>query len=333
MASAVASTRKKTENPKLAHHADWLASLLHGLSGVSDHNNALKLGFDPGLDAGDGENGLGGGFPDWILNQPYGDMIPTKVYEPGRKVGVVATEDALKRFPKSVVVVAGTTDSVAAFAAAMVRDPGDCVTSLGSSLALKMISETRIDDAASGVYSHRLAGKWLVGGASNLGGWLLRSHFSNKELVNLSLQLEDTLTREANESNLASKETVTDYFPGVLMGFGLSVQDAASALAANRPTSDVAFLRNILHSIANVEARSYAKFVETGASHEVTKVLTAGGGAQNEVWSGIRSTELGGVFVGKALHIEAAFGTALLARMGHYGLETYVPVIELRKED
>ncbi len=24
---------------------------------------------------------------------------------------------------------------------------------------------------------------------------------------------------------------------------------------------------------------------------------------------------------------------ALLARMGHYGLETYVPVIELRKED
>jgi len=83
---------QKTENPKLAHHADWLASLLHGLSGVSDHNNALKLGFDPGLDAGDGENGLGGGFPDWILNQPYGDMIPTKVYEPGRKVGVVATE-------------------------------------------------------------------------------------------------------------------------------------------------------------------------------------------------------------------------------------------------
>jgi len=82
-----------------------------------------------------------------------------------------------------------------------------------------------------------------------------------------------------------------------------------------------------------VEARSYAKFVEMGASHEVTKVLTAGGGAQNEVWSGIRSTELGGVFVGKALHIEAAFGTALLARMGHYGLETYVPVIELRKED
>jgi sugar (pentulose or hexulose) kinase len=172
-----------------------------------------------------------------------------------------------------------------------------------------------------------------VGGASNLGGWLLRSHFSNKELVDLSLQLEDTLTREANEGNLASKETVTDYFPSVLMGFGLSVQDAASALAANRPTSDVAFLRNILHSIANVEARSYAKFVEMGASHEVTKVLTAGGGAQNEVWSGIRSTELGGVFVGKALHIEAAFGTALLARMGHYGLETYVPVIELRKED
>ena len=41
------------------HHADWLASLLHGRGGVSDWNNALKLGYDPGEEA----------YPDWLQAQ------------------------------------------------------------------------------------------------------------------------------------------------------------------------------------------------------------------------------------------------------------------------
>jgi hypothetical protein len=43
------------------------------------------------------------------------------------------------------------------------------VTSLGSTLAIKLLSETRIDDARYGLYSHRLGSSWLVGGASNTG--------------------------------------------------------------------------------------------------------------------------------------------------------------------
>lgn len=37
--------------------ADWLAYLLHGRSDVSDWNNALKVGFDPGTEK----------YPDWLL--------------------------------------------------------------------------------------------------------------------------------------------------------------------------------------------------------------------------------------------------------------------------
>lgn len=44
------------------HHADWLASLLHGRGGVSDWNNALKLGFDPGEEA----------YPEWLVSQVRG---------------------------------------------------------------------------------------------------------------------------------------------------------------------------------------------------------------------------------------------------------------------
>lgn len=43
--------------------------------------------------------------------------------------------------PSSCQVVAGTTDSIAAFIAANTTEPGHAVTSLGSTLAVKMLSE------------------------------------------------------------------------------------------------------------------------------------------------------------------------------------------------
>jgi len=125
--------------------------------------------------------------------------------------------------------VAGTTDSVAAFVAARCTAPGDAVTSLGSSLALKLVSKTRVDDSSKGVYSHRLCGNWLVGGASNLGGWVLRSNFSDEEVarltIDMDLAVEDTDTAR----------NIPDYYPGVLLGFGLSVEEATAALTPRPP--------------------------------------------------------------------------------------------------
>ena len=228
-----------TSGAKLLHHADWIAFLLHGEMGVTDHNNALKLGFDP---AGEGS------YPSWLSGAPYASTLPARVLPPGTRAGTVASAEARSRLPEGCVVVAGTTDSVAAFVAARCTSPGDCVTSLGSSLALKMVSETRVDDSAKGVYSHRLCGDWLVGGASNLGGWLLRSYFTDDELATLTERMDVERT---------DSDDVPDYFPGVLMGFGLTVEEASAALQP-RPDDDVAFLRAILESIAGVEARSYA---------------------------------------------------------------------------
>ena len=115
---------------------------------------------------------------------------------------------------------------------------GDAVTSLGSSLALKLVSKTRVDDSSKGVYSHRLCGNWLVGGASNLGGWVLRSNFSNDEVERLT----EELNLEAEEEEESS---IPDYYPGALLGFGLSVEEATAALTP-RPEKDVDFLRAIL---------------------------------------------------------------------------------------
>jgi hypothetical protein len=47
------------QQPGLLHQADWLASLLHGRRDVTDWNNALKLGYDPGCTS----------YPQWLTDQ------------------------------------------------------------------------------------------------------------------------------------------------------------------------------------------------------------------------------------------------------------------------
>mmetsp|Transcript_9405 Transcript_9405/g.19249 ORF Transcript_9405/g.19249 Transcript_9405/m.19249 type:complete len:99 (-) Transcript_9405:589-885(-) len=84
--------------------------------------------------------------------------------------------DWFPRFGKDCRVVSGTTDSIAAFIASGANRLGDACSSFGSTLALKLLSSKRVDDAGFGVYSHRFPvddadGQplWLPGGASNAG--------------------------------------------------------------------------------------------------------------------------------------------------------------------
>ena len=90
-------------------------------------------------------------------------MLPSRVLAPGSRVAPLSTAAARHSgLSPACVVCSGTTDSIAAFVAANVSRPGQAVTSLGSTLAVKMLSETRIDDALFGVYSHRLGASKVV---------------------------------------------------------------------------------------------------------------------------------------------------------------------------
>lgn len=62
----------------------------------------------------------------------------------------------------------GTTDSIAAFLASGADSVGQAVTSLGSTLAIKQLSEQPVDDSRYGVYSHRL-GALILSLLCNLG--------------------------------------------------------------------------------------------------------------------------------------------------------------------
>ena len=119
------------------HQADWLGFLLHGKLGISDYHNALKLGYD--VEALQ--------YPEWFNKLQIPIHLP-QVTIPGNAIAQLRSDIAAKyNFPKNCVVCAGTTDSIAAFLASGANSPGEAVTSLGSTLVLKLLSRTRVDNS------------------------------------------------------------------------------------------------------------------------------------------------------------------------------------------
>lgn len=283
-----------THDVLFLHQADWLAGLLHGQWGISDYHNALKLGYDV---AGDR-------YPNWFacLPAPVQRVTLPRVVAPGTAIGPVQTAIAqsLDICP-TCQICAGTTDSIAAFLASGAQQPGDAVTSLGSTLVLKLLSHTRVDRAEDGIYSHRLGNLWLVGGASNTGGAVLQDFFSPEAIAHLSQQIHPAIA------------SPLDYYPLLKPGERFPVNDPHyPPRLSPRPADDVAFLHGLLESIARIEALGYERLGVLGAS-PLQRVMTAGGGAKNLAWQAIRDRLLP-VPVSVARHTEAAYGSARLAQ-------------------
>ena len=272
------------------HQADWLAYLLHGQLGISDYHNALKLGYDVERLS----------YPDWLQNLSFSNLYP-QVLVPGTSVGTVTLANCDRLgFPKDCTVKAGTTDSIAAFLASGGSKAGEAVTSLGSTLVLKLLSRTRVTAADYGIYSHRLGKLWLAGGASNTGGAVVQHFFTPEQLRKLSEQIDP------------ERASPLQYYPLLRSGdrFPINNPDLLPQLEP-RPDNSVDFLHGLLESIARIEGLGYRKLQELG-SDRLTGVYTAGGGANNATWSQIRQRHLK-VPVLSARQTEAAYGTALLA--------------------
>jgi len=281
------------------HQADWLAFLLHGQLGISDYHNALKLGYDVEQFC----------YPVWMkdaiscVSTPISQLLP-RVLAPGTPVGEVTAEIA-SRFglQRDCLVCAGTTDSIAAFLASGAQSPGEAVTSLGSTLVLKLLSRTRVEDARFGIYSHRLGDLWLTGGASNTGGAVLLQFFTDTQLEHLSCQIEK------------EKESPLDYYPLPKVGDRFPINDPQLPPRLEpRPADPVEFLHGLLESMARIEARGYKLLQQLGAD-PLIRVYTAGGGAANPSWAAIRARHLKVPLV-PPVHTAAAYGTAILAMRG-----------------
>ena len=276
------------------HHADWIVGRLCGRYDITDANNALKTGYDAQAQR----------WPAWLHAVGLRtDWLP-QVVAPGTRIGTITLQAALELgLPPTTHIVAGTSDSTAAIIATGAHAVGDAITSLGSTLVVKVISEQPVFAPEYGVYSQPLGPLWLVGGGSNSGGAVLRSFFSDAQMTAMMPHVNPDMP------------TGLDYYPLLAPGerFPLNDPNYAPRLTP-RPNDDVTFFQGLLEGIAHIEQRGYQLLAELGAPSP-TSVRSVGGGARNDAWTKIRARVLN-VPMRASEHQDAAYGAALLARRG-----------------
>lgn len=279
---------------RVLHQADWIAGRLCGRFGASDENNALKLGYDPVTRT----------WPAWLEHLGVSSTLLPHVVPPGTPIGTITREEATRwRLSSATLVVAGTTDSVAGFLATGAAEFGEAVTSLGSTLVLKVLSDKPVFVPPHGVYSHRLGDQWLVGGASNSGGAVLLKFFGMERLQELTPRLNP------------ERPTGLGYYPLLRPGERFPVNDPQRRPQVHpRPRDDAVFLQGLLEGIADIEQQGYRLLARLGAPYP-RSVRSIGGGAANSAWIRLRQRLLGVPMVVPA-HTEAAYGAARLAYWG-----------------
>ncbi len=292
-ASALAKYLALRENPAVAqvlHEADWITGQLFGDFAVTDENNALKTGYDPRERC----------WPGWLADLTGPGFPWPRVVAPGTVLGTVGPFGRALGFDPAARIVAGTTDGCAAFLATGAAEIGDGVSSLGSTLTLKLLSERPIFAPEFGIYSHRLGDRWLAGGASNAGGAVLAAYFSQDQLAALSAAIDPM------------QSSGLDYYPLLRPGERFPISDPALAPRLSpRPVEDVRFLHGLLEGLARIEALGYQRLAENHAS-PLASLRSVGGGAANPIFTAIRARLMGVPFL-PARAEEAAVGTARLA--------------------
>ena len=287
----------------ICHQIDWMNGYLTGQYQITDENSALKLGFNP----------ITRSWPAWISEWIAPLKLP-KVRPAGSFLAPIRSEVAQQfSLPKTCKIYCGTTDSIAAFLATGAHQLGDGVTSLGSTLAIKLLTNAPVYQPDAGVYSHRLKKMWLVGGASNTGGAVLLKHFKIEELVSRLSRLEQKLA-----DGTYSIPTGLDYYPLIEKGerFPIFDPDLAPKLTP-KPKDDDLFLLGLIEGLVNIEKLAYQKLnlamhADTGG---VKRIYSVGGGIKNQLWQKVREeilTHALSVINQKPLQTEAAFGVTQL---------------------
>ena len=127
----------------------------------------------------------------WISATSFDPANFPRVVPAGTRVATITPAHGAGLRPSAdTAIVAGTTDGCAAFLASGASEPGDGVTSLGTTLTLKLLSAKPVFAPDFGIYSHRIGDQWLAGGASNTGGAAIGKFFTTEDIARLTPLLD-----------------------------------------------------------------------------------------------------------------------------------------------
>ena len=288
---------KPSEPSYIRHQADWIVSKLTGINAVSDENNCLKLGYDS----------IHRCWPGWMKKLPFDfhKKLP-KVSQSGDIVGNLCPSVREQTgISMDALVLFGTTDSTASTLATGIDQAGQAVTTLGTTMVMKTLTQKPVNNFQYGLYSHRLASNlWLAGGASNAGGNVLLKYFP--------IEAIDMLSKRINPDQPSG----LNYYPLTSPGERFPINDPKlQPRLEPRPASDVLFLTAIFEGLANIEKLAYEKITELGGTPPQEIITSGGKAAHNEAFTAIRQRILG-IPIRIALHTEASYGAALIAKRG-----------------
>jgi xylulokinase len=272
------------------HQIDYLNFFLTGKSAITDENNALKLGYDI-------QNHQ---WPNWI--EELTNIQLPKVVKPATKIANIQTSLAEEYgLNPKLNFYTGTTDSIAAFLASGANKVGDVVTSLGSTLAIKFLSDKPVFKPKAGIYSHYINNMWLAGGASNAGGAVLLQHFDLAEIVEIVKTME------------WQKSTGLNYYPLNSTGERFPIYDPnKSSNLSPIPKDKSQFLQGLIEGLVEIEKLGLIE-LEKLTLCRVKRIFTAGGGTKNQAWMALRNKSYKQIFkvkMSSAKNTDAAFGVA-----------------------
>jgi sugar (pentulose or hexulose) kinase len=273
----------------ILHQADWIAHQLGLTVAITDENNALKTGYDLATER----------WPDWIVEAGMPIERLPQVRRAGEPVGRVGSSGIALGLSPGCRIHAGTTDGCASFLATGASQIGDGVTALGSTMVLKLASSHPVNAADYGIYAHRVLDFWLVGGASNSGGAVIRALLGDDRLEDLTARLNP------------DQPTGLDYYPLLKPGERFPINDPAYLPRLTpRPADDAVFFQGLLEGMTAIERQGFERLRTLGAP-PLRSVRTVGGGARNPAWTAMRRSALGVDFL-PARSVEAAVGAASL---------------------
>lgn len=218
-----------------------------------------------------------------------------KLVLPGQRLANLSKELADKFGLPQIPIFAGMTDGCTAQISA--AGASGSVTSLGTTMVIKAAGNKNIK--GSSFYSHLLPkGKYLAGGASNIGGISYKKFSSDIDNWN---------------------QKATQFGPANMVCYPLpAVGERFPFLAANmtplqsgKPANEIEEYRSILEAIAFTERYSYELLQQAGAQIS-DQIFTVGGGGKSDLLSQIRATVMNKQVVTMA-NSGSDIGAAMLA--------------------
>ena len=247
----------------LRHQADWISGWLLGNWTWGEEGNNIKFGWDL----------INKCWPKFFEKQNWLNTLP-EIIPSGKIISKISQSQAsFLGLPIDLLLIAGTTDSNAAVIAASPKEnEGICI--LGSTIVIKKFAKEPILE--KGITNHLVSGKWLIGGASNTGGIILKKFFSENQIEELSQQIDPNIKSNIKLIPLPSKG---ERFP---------INDPNLQPILNpRPISDALYIHAIFEGLAEIENQGWQRLKNLGLDYP-KRIITMGKGAKNIQWQRIR---------------------------------------------